>query len=728
MALPLQPGLTVLYGLNGAGKSWILDCLYSCLVGRRVRLDGSAMSPFADSVLLLEADFDRVKNLDAFLGTEKDDRFWGIGHSESVEEFKAVLLQGRQWAYAPGWRQERTWLAYLALSPDASPLTRGVFDADQELKLGVRAFLTGDHRQAHEHLDRTGLRDVLDWDEAAGVLAIADAPVDLNHGVELIRASEDGQVFASFPNQQRVDGLDNAAYDIPDGLPIPIQSSELEVEAWKYGSQFDVLIEDGEASEATALRAVGAGDYARLLGDDGWCNYSPDNVHLEDLEGLNQLEQVPLLRAFLHTRLVLGMWSKRVEAVANDILRRLLLDPPALRVTVSNDVKSVLRGDTLGLLTASGLRLEELSRAERRWSILAVKLAIKATTRNWSGEVPSVASSDVLRFEKPTFIIIDEPEAALHRAAESHMAEGLKWLAQREGAYVVVATHSPELLDSMGSAVYRVHPTDHEIFNGSTLEIVSRSQVTELTDVDRRQMHDLGLQPSDLLRRSRAFLLVEGLHDEIVLRHFVGDDLDRLRVVILPLRGAAQLPSTLDSRFLFEFTDAVLVPLLDNISAAVVTSAWNEAVTIASMKGSDAAGARIRKALPTKRDPVTRKQAPENKFLGEFLSRAIELGVQSRVAPFSLSAADIVHYLPVEAFVDKPGVTWESLWQAHREALDSGRTQHRSAKDWIAATYRTSFYRERIAEAARAVSGRPTEFQDLVVYIDLAVNKSLLME
>ena len=138
------------------------------------------------------------------------------------------------------------------------------------------------------------------------------------------------------------------------------------------------------------------------------------------------------------------------------------------------------------------------------------------------------------------------------------------------------------------------------------------TQVSELTAVNRSAMPELGLQPSDLLQRSRAFLLVEGLHDEIVLRELIGTELEKLHVVVLPLRGATQLPSVLDSRFLFDFSEAVIIPILDNISPGPMVAAWQEAVVIAATKGTDAAGAHIRKALPTKRRDVGNKRATEN--------------------------------------------------------------------------------------------------------------------
>jgi len=69
---------------------------------------------------------------------------------------------------------------------------------------------------------------------------------------------------------------------------------------------------------------------------------------------------------------------------------------------------------------------------------------------------------------------------------------------------------------------------------------------------------DLGLNPSDMLRRTKGIILVEGEHDLEILLGALGSELDRLGVTVLPTRGGSKLKTVVDSRFLYEFTDAVL--------------------------------------------------------------------------------------------------------------------------------------------------------------------------
>ncbi|MBK9738741.1 MAG: hypothetical protein IPO93_04340, partial [Actinobacteria bacterium] len=64
-----------MYGRNGAGKSWILDCLYACLVGTRTR-DRWSRTPggMRMPALLVESALDRSEGLKAFFGANPDDR------------------------------------------------------------------------------------------------------------------------------------------------------------------------------------------------------------------------------------------------------------------------------------------------------------------------------------------------------------------------------------------------------------------------------------------------------------------------------------------------------------------------------------------------------------------------------------------------------------------------------------------------------------------------------
>ena len=170
------------------------------------------------------------------------------------------------------------------------------------------------------------------------------------------------------------------------------------------------------------------------------------------------------------------------------------------------------------------------------------------------------------------------------------MAHSLESFANEPGRHVIVASHSPELINARSAHLLEVTRQDKS----------QDAAVAPLRHVDLDALNDLGLTPSDLLRRQKGFLLVEGEHDEVLLRTWVGAELAEMRVEILPLRGAQKLPTTIESRVLFDFSDAMVFVLLDNLDARQVRNAWREATLIHEQEGHAAAGGALRALLGSK--------------------------------------------------------------------------------------------------------------------------------
>jgi len=298
--------------------------------------------------------------------------------------------------------------------------------------------------------------------------------------------------------------------------------------------------------------------------------------------------------------------------------------------------------------------------------------------------------------------VLDEPEAALHRAAEANMADGLAQLAAHVQAQVVVATHSPELLDSRGGRRVLVRRKTAD----------RRGGLVPFTGADHASMEALGLLPSDLLRRTRGFLLVEGEHDVQVLDGAFGSDLKTLGVDLLPLRGGARLKSALDSRFLFDYTEAVILPFLDDVDAALVTAAWDSAATAAKTLPRSEAIQQLNEDLGTWR-------GKGREYLEPFLARALQTGKESRVVPLGIQGPDVLDDLPVELFV--PGAR---SWQELRAELsrDSGGRQvsETEFKAWLRGHHQADLTPEHVRTVAEASTPHP-ELVGLVEQVKTAV-------
>jgi hypothetical protein len=363
---------------------------------------------------------------------------------------------------------------------------------------------------------------------------------------------------------------------------------------------------------------------------------------------------------------------------ANRVVTGLLPDGPQLRCRLLDAADwfdgSPLRWEALDAPTGRWVHYSLLSSAQLRWVTVAIKIAM------------SDPESAVL--------VVDEPESALHPRAVRDLAMGLSELARDRVASVVVTTHSPEFLRLDGA---RNH---HVSRNASGV-----TSITPLERVDAEALGSLGLDAPDLLQYYRAFLLVEGLHDEVVVDELLSDELTLRRVRTLPLRGAHQL-SVADARVLIDFTDALIVILLDNTNGPRLCELWDEARRIADGGRPDEAHELL---LARTKGGATN----EEKRILECLIRSLDNGVWSRVSAFGLSLADIPQYLPVGAIVPQ-ATSWPELRVDHAQ-----QDKITDFKKWLTLKRHADFSEDALRRAAKMIGDSiPADFTDLLAHID----------
>lgn len=327
-------------------------------------------------------------------------------------------------------------------------------------------------------------------------------------------------------------------------------------------------------------------------------------------------------------RAILG----EISATASTVAASILVDAPKIRF-FEYPASEWLFGRTArwqGLDAPSGdwIAVENLSRAERRWCEFAIAFALEQKCVERVGAVA----------------MLDEPEAALHVAAERWMLQGLRSLASSYDMPIIAATHSAELLNDPDVALQHV-----------ARDASGRTTVTPLVSPLRPEIESLGLEPSDLLQLYRVILLVEGQHDKLVLDGLIGDELGRARTLVLPLRGAKSVPQLIEARLLFDFTTAGLIVALDNIRLQTFDEAWADSVVLAKEEGNEKAVKHLLDRLP--------KPTTEERWIREFGIEALRAGSAERVGLFGFALDDIVKYLPAEHFV--AGSDWSSLEAEH---------------------------------------------------------------
>lgn len=335
----------------------------------------------------------------------------------------------------------------------------------------------------------------------------------------------------------------------------------------------------------------------------------------------------------------------------------------------------------------TSIGIGRLSGAELRWALAALQWAL--------------AGLDTTR---PQVFLIDEPERGLHRMREQELPQMLRTLCTRsENLMVLAASHAPSFLD------VRV---------GTKLRHVSRLQgfPTVLRPVDlgssslmSRSAESLGLSPSDLLQLTRVFVLVEGIHDEIVLSAALGSDLRRAGARIIPINGAGHARSIADARILFDATAASIVFVTDNVDSAPALKIWNQAsreYLDGSRRTAKGTLARLTKLGP----------GGEPLWLQALGERAIDTNVLHRIKPFGLSKRDILCYLPSSAFMPSDA-SWEDLSTAFEQARSRGLTTE-NFKSWLTKMRGADFSRQNVEKAALHIGDSlPAELTQLSLVI-----------
>ncbi|HZE66411.1 MAG TPA: hypothetical protein VE081_07260 [Sporichthyaceae bacterium] len=362
----------------------------------------------------------------------------------------------------------------------------------------------------------------------------------------------------------------------------------------------------------------------------------------------------------------------RLTANAGRFLRYVFPDAPALEFA-PGDPNAWLAGE-LPIWVArfpdgSSLPLAALSTAQKRWASLCCALSVSMAARE----------------SVPVTFLCDEPEAGLHRRAEAELPDALARIAAESGVRIAVATHSPALLDPSRSVL--VHVTRL----GSGAAVARPMDLALRAELERESMsEDLGLTPADLLQMVRCIVIVEGKHDEVVLGGLLADDLDMWSVVY-PVGGAKQMASLATAGLLWDFTDAAIVIVVDNIARATIAPVWEKAQrAIASGRVAAAERALV---------PLGKLPGAEARWMQNLLTRAIRANRAHRIRLETLSAPDVICYLPADEFV--PGKTWDELIAEWRESF--GDREATNIKAFLSQRYDAVLNTEAVARAtARA--------------------------
>lgn len=214
-----------------------------------------------------------------------------------------------------------------------------------------------------------------------------------------------------------------------------------------------------------------------------------------------------------------------IEALANSIYGLLMDDAPRLEI-IQRSPAGETRFFIWGLLDWTAIEplgtrvhVSDLSDARRRWAVFSINLALSLR--------------EEVR-EHARLVLIDEPERGLHRTAERRLAGGLQRLARDLGLTIVVATHSPSFMRLPRAAA-------HHLRRDSTGHLVVEDLDLEGVDLD-----PLGLDLSDRAQFLQALVLVPDELDAAALSGFLGESEHQEGIMIRKLSDASPPDRTLN--------------------------------------------------------------------------------------------------------------------------------------------------------------------------------------
>jgi len=706
--IPARRGLNVLYGLNGAGKTTVLEAIGAALTGISPGERSIDMIHLRITDPLARADEGLSGRLfevlaESFRGwwSQKsmkrffESRFDGSGEREenrppptrhvlerSPQRLIAAHLELFHGCSDPKWAEVIEAVARQAvfsLQPCGERSSAGSRGVRSSPRPGPRwqvflSFMLGPETRLIESLVEEAVR--LFVEEAAGVSGDADgngATRETESALETeLGGSDVPPIGVSF------DHFGPLEEEYVGSLPACFRSADLFGElargAGRRPAQFPYC--------AFYLGELGVAEGECLDGASVLLEEPADGSDVNDATLTQLIEPSSIERHFFVDRYSVLLASEQDEFViaptyldemrrlserASSIVAGLLDDAPALRCEFRppNDwlYSKPLRWLAADWPSLQEVPLEDLSEAQRRWAGYAVSAALAedaadAEDTNSSDEEPCADSPTI------DFAIFDEPERNLHRRAEETVARGLEELAGSGRRCIYVASHSPAFL--------RAGPNRHlfHVYRAAG----GRTAIAEVDDILALAAEDqLGLCTEDVLSLIRVFLIVEGDHDVAVLDAVIGDSLREARTRMIPLGGTHNAMSIIDSRFLLEMTDATVVVAFDAIRRNLA-KLWERA-RAASGDEADAADTRQAQSEMQRIAQGDRnRKGPalaEKRMLASLLLEALKSGQADRIAVATLRRPDIIEYLPAEAFV--PGSTWPVLTSEWKKARSDNR-------------------------------------------------------
>lgn len=521
-------GLTLLFGRNATGKTMILESLASILdpnaqwIGRRPRLDEP---PFAYAHLYLSGDWDgddwawlrsvMIRQDAATLDNATDPVLPGSSQYDDVADRSRFLL-----AAVDSFSRD-------VPAETASKLLQVLARLTSRMLVSYLPFPAG---TVDAVIDTAGLDD----DVRAMALEVSGLLGDTPFGQRLadVAASPNRFVtlfgFGSFDE----DNFDDLALHPPSTINLSAGTAD---------------------AEAIVVAAVSAAPSLWVVEDGDWLMREEDGRYItapQITTGLARLQEI----------------------LQNRPIPAFVLEQGVPQIHIPTPELWALHGRVLlGLRDPEGkfIDIRQTSAGVARWLNILVVLATDdwlseqlspGGAVTWVNGLPVVTRAE--RGLEGRVLVFDEPELHLHPIAQAQVCDWLLTVAESDTT-VLTATHSPQIINAYGPQVTLVGL--HRDRGETRMDDLTSSALRLLDEA----ASVYGADRAAWLQIARGLLLVEGEHDVAVVHHFRGEDLQKLRVEVIPIRGHKNLSGTVISEFFGSMGIPIRVMLDDVRSAAV---------------------------------------------------------------------------------------------------------------------------------------------------------------
>ena len=694
--------LSLLYGKNGAGKSTVLKAISAFIEGKTLEDDGVLIHGYAKlidparSCSIVDQCIKSMANARVFIELE------GLETSEMSENFETVRealdLPHDKWepslfsATPESWDElDMDWNKFVSHF-----LVLGHFE--NAFKYDFQQIESFTQHLIEERvfcLRPTGKENAVEWQVSLAAnltnSEVRDAyefclknpwfAVINEEEQQVSQILEDSHILAERSDMPRTSSPFISASGFFEqkiallGMSIVDLNEEIDLEEWTKRRISElvhtnwVTISDSWFADnpidpsPTSNFITGSGDEEAEEGDDDW-----DEEEDNDSEGETLWSASFGARVFPRKQTIDFEFVGERQAVLQRTLTFIAEELPD-ELAIS-DLRIKLEGDLgLWIFDRPGV-LEAFDERSETWIPVS-------STSNATQKIIGMAlkiHADIRATSEVVIAVGDEIDRGLHTLA----INGLYKMLSNSVRTCFVATHSSVALSAkLGE---RLHV--HRGANGAVLvSPVSNS------DFLSTSASNFGVRVNELIGMIDLVVAVEGLHDKLVLEHFIRLDerLSGSNILIISMTGVNNATNLVDANFLLSFTDLRILAVADNTSKSDLQLTWQ---ATREQLQSGQSPLRLAMALRNRADDLRKQRWHEQRCMVELLAAATEGDLLHRLRMSGHIYMDIEMALDPKYFgLDKDWMELETEFDAYKASASSSV---RNFKDFLRSVYNVS--------------------------------------